>query len=57
MFCIVKEEPDLPVAVGQEDLLQGDHIWMFELSQQLEDTRGQNGVILMEHTHTHWLPD
>lgn len=33
MFCIVKEEPDLPVTVGQEDLLQGDHVWMFQFSQ------------------------
>lgn len=67
MFCIVKEEPDLPVAVGQEDLLQGDHVWMFQFSQQLEDTRRQNAVILSRrcetsdlhcahtgtHTHTH----
>lgn len=38
VLCIVEEEPHLPVAVGQKNLLQGDHVWMFKFSQQLENT-------------------
>lgn len=32
VFGVVEEEPNLPVAVGQEDFLQGDHVGMFEFS-------------------------
>ena len=60
MFCIVKEKPDLPVAVGQEDLLQGDHVGMIEFSQQLEDTRrhkiGTTHTCARAHTHSDSSP-
>lgn len=32
VFSVVEEEPDLPVAVGQEDFLQSDHVRMLQFS-------------------------
>ena len=35
VLCVVKEEPDFPVRVGEIDFLQRDDVWMLQLSQQL----------------------
>lgn len=36
VFGIVEEEPHLSVTVGQEHFLQGYHVGVLQLSQQLE---------------------
>ena len=40
MFCIVKQQPHLPVAVGEEHLLQCDHVRVLQFSQELNE-RGE----------------
>jgi hypothetical protein len=42
MFCIVKQQPHLPVAVRKEHLLQCDHIRVLQFSQKL-NMRGRKG--------------
>jgi len=36
MFCIVKQQPHLPIAVRKEHLLQCDHIRVLQFSQKLK---------------------
>lgn len=38
VFSVVEEQPHLAVAVGQEDLLQGDDVGVLQLPQQLSHT-------------------
>lgn len=44
MFCIIKEQPHLPVTVRKEHLLQGDHVRVLQFSQKL-NARGREGSL------------
>lgn len=42
MLSVVKQEPHFAVSVGEKHLLQGDHILVLQLTQQLYKLRLQN---------------
>ena len=47
MLSIVKQEPHFAVSVGEKHLLQGDHILVLQLTQQLYKLRLQNQVLIL----------
>ena len=47
MLSIVKQEPHFAVSVGEKHLLQGDHILVLQLTQQLYKLRLQNLVLIL----------
>jgi len=55
MFCIVKEQPDFAIDVGQVNFLETNNVLMPQLTQQLHNgTQSHSAPTILSNSNLHY---